>query len=256
MTDSSTPETTQKYALSYPKTLQKLNLILPKCPQERLNHLFCALGDLGRTLKDLNEFQNNKSENNLESNNSGSSKYQQSLACQEKAILVQIVFTSLELNDFDLAITVMNHIVKTLKCDTNAFKKTLYSLLGRIYLQLGELQEGEKFIRVAHDSFQNERFQDFQGLLDEGILAFGQGQFQKAYELFQKASLINPSDLVVRNNCAVCLVYLCRAKESICILAEAVNENANTNIQTYLQLNLNKLKMLTSSSRTALPVLK
>lgn len=220
----------------------------PGYPEEIFNNLFSALGEVKRSLKDLYESEENKIERSL--NSSSFDEARQTLDAQEKSLMTQIVFTALELKDYSLAITVITNLFKTLKNDT-----ALHSLLGRIYLQFGDLDKGERCIRLAdNSSSEEEGSQSVRGLLDEGILAFARGEFQQAYDYFLNASLINPSDLVVRNNCAVCLLYLCRAKDAVSVLTDAVDETSNTNLQAYLRLNLSTMKELEGFRRTVDPL--
>ena len=117
---------------------------------------------------------------------------------------------------------------------------------------------------------------DFQELVDQGLLAIADSNYEKGYEFFHKASLKDPTNIMViifvrqfiagtiviipftgilvcvvfqvRNNMAVCLLYCGKQKEAVNLLELVVSNNPTLGLHESLLLNLCTLYELESST--------
>lgn len=72
----------------------------------------------------------------------------------------------------------------------------LYSALGRLRLQIGDIAGAESCFDEARALRGNST--DLREYVDRGLLAVAQNSFDEAYVCFQQASLLEPSNVMVK----------------------------------------------------------
>ncbi|XP_055595823.1 trafficking protein particle complex subunit 12 [Uranotaenia lowii] len=166
---------------------------------------------------------------------------------REKRILHSIVNCALLIKDFSLADQLIQKLVTNPKaCDDE--KRFLLSAWGRIRLQCGDIYGAEKKISESKRFREDQNNPDLRELIDRGLLAVAQNDFQSAFGLFQKASALEPSNTMVYNNMGVCLLYSGKLKEAIKVFEGAVQRNPKTALNESLLINLSTLYELESNN--------
>lgn len=96
-------------------------------------------------------------------------------------------------------------------------RHALLSALGRLHLQLGDIAGAEVCFNEAAETKRG--VPGVRELVDRGLLSVAQSQFDEAYVLFQQASMLEPSNIMVRFrifacncNCVACLALKKRSK--------------------------------------------
>lgn len=74
-------------------------------------------------------------------------------------------------------------------------RHALLSALGRLHLQLGDITGAEVCFNEAAET--KGGVPGVRELVDRGLLSVAQSQFDEAYLLFQKASVLEPSNIMV-----------------------------------------------------------
>nr|CAG4641597.1 EOG090X0439 [Eurycercus lamellatus] len=127
----------------------------------------------------------------------------------------------------------------------------LYSTLGRVYLQLGDVQQGQKCFNSAADLRNSASPIDtVASLLDAGLVAIAQNAFTEAHGYFKQALALEPDNPVLVNNAAVCLLYTGCMRESMLMLEENLGTKPDAMIRDDTVLNVCTLYELESSLTT------
>lgn len=178
-------------------------------------------------------------------------------ASREARVLHSIVNCALYQKDYGLAVQVFELLLNGREWGSH-HKRALQSALGRVYLQLGDVAGAEKNFALAQELRQQQCnasgglsggsvASDLRDLVDQGLMAVAQNAFQEAYDCFNKASTLDPSNIMLRNNMGVCLLYLGQLKEALTLLEGAVNNNPTQGLHESLLLNVCTLYELESS---------
>lgn len=168
---------------------------------------------------------------------------------REKRILHSIVNCSLLVKDFGLTDQLIRQLVEdpTATVDEN---RALLSAWGRIRLQCGDIYGAEKKFSEAKRLKGGDQANqgDVRDLVDRGLLAVAQNDFQSAFGLFQKASEVDASNTMLYNNMGVCLLYSGKLKEAIKLFEGAVQRNPKLALNESLLVNLATLYELESNN--------
>lgn len=168
---------------------------------------------------------------------------------REKRLLHSIVNCSIILKDFSLT----DQLIRRLADDQTASvdeKRSLMSAWGRIRLQCGDIYGAEKKFSEAkrlRDGDQTEQ-PDVRDLVDRGLLAVAQNDFQSAFDLFQKASVLESNNTMLYNNMGVCLLYSGKLKDAIKMFESAVQRNPKLALNESLLVNISTLYELESNN--------
>ena len=131
--------------------------------------------------------------------------------------------------------------------NTNDEKRVLYSAWGRMLLQSGDITGSEKKFAECRKLKDSQEL-DFRDLVDKGLIAVAQNNFQEALNCFEKALTFNKTETMLYNNMAVCLLYSGKLKEAIEVYEEALKRNPKNGLNEFLLINLSTLYELQSSN--------
>uniref|UniRef100_A0A7G3AJM5 Putative histone-lysine n-methyltransferase eggless n=1 Tax=Lutzomyia longipalpis TaxID=7200 RepID=A0A7G3AJM5_LUTLO len=154
-----------------------------------------------------------------------------------------IINCALMLKNFSM----VHHFIESLieeKCWTNEELGALYSVAGKIYLQCGDILMAEKKLTSMRKlGLTSQEFQ-VQECVDKGLIYVAQNDFEEALKCFQKASSLQPTNAMISNNVAVCLLYLGRMKEAIATYENMTENNPKQAINENFMINLCTLEQL------------
>ncbi|GLV36455.1 uncharacterized protein CBL_08946 [Carabus blaptoides fortunei] len=168
---------------------------------------------------------------------------------REARIQHSIVNCALAQKDFELAIQVLQDLTARPEWGP-LHRQALFSALGRIYLQLGDVAGAEKYFAKSRE-YRSSDSPDVRELVDKGLIAVVQNAFTDAYQCFLQASQLEPTNIMILNNMGVCLLYGGRLKEAIGLLENAINMNPTRGLNESLLINLcNLYDMESSNSKT------
>lgn len=101
------------------------------------------------------------------------------------------------MKDYSLVKSIMSQLLADTDLDILE-RRSLHSAFGRIYLQCGDIFNAEKqFSESKKLKEQSNSSPDLRELIDKGLRAVAQNDFQEAFTSFQKALTLSPSDIMV-----------------------------------------------------------
>ncbi|CAH1395351.1 unnamed protein product [Nezara viridula] len=229
--------------------LASLPAYLKNCPKA-FERLYSVLAIVRKILSNLD---NGKSEDGslFELSPKEREISKQVWSSREARVLHSIINVALMAKNFILAIEVLQSLAE--KSVSINQKRALESSLGRIFLQVGDVINAEKCFTVANSLKRNKKntlstnTADLRELVDQGLVHVAQNNYKEAHELFQKASLLDPSNIMVLNNIAVCLLYMGQLKNALTILTSAIDSNPRHALHEALLINVCTLFELESS---------
>ncbi|XP_015601566.1 trafficking protein particle complex subunit 12 [Cephus cinctus] len=154
---------------------------------------------------------------------------------RKSRILISIVNCALGMKNYVLAVDVLENLCESLDWTPDQ-RQILISAIGRAYLFLGDVSAAEKKFAIGTDSRENPT--TVREHMDNGLIAVAQNAFQEAYNSFKKASAIEPSNITVINNMAVCLLYTGQLKAAVHLLENAIARNPAKSLQEAVLLNI------------------
>ena len=120
--------------------------------------------------------------------------------------------------------------------ETNMIR-TLLSLLGRVYAQMGNASAAEDASGQL-ECLVPDSLNDPDCLISRGYLNVIQGDYEAAQLEFEAALSVNPADAVAANNRAVCLLYLCRLNDAIASIENFIRGDPRARLHVPLLTNL------------------
>ena len=124
-------------------------------------------------------------------------------------VLCALANCNIHQKDFDLAVLTLEDVLKE-EQDPIRHAKVI-SVLGRVYLQLGDVESAEaQFSKARAERAKLAASQaiDLDNLLDDALLFMANGDFANALVKLQEADKLDTSSASVVNDIAVCLLYL------------------------------------------------
>ncbi|KAL5106989.1 Trafficking protein particle complex subunit 12 [Taenia crassiceps] len=136
---------------------------------------------------------------------------------RESKILATCLSIYLAIQDFPSAIETVYQMIDKLK--PLGDHRFLYGTLGRIYLQMGDVESAEEMFKEAlKDAPPDSPTTRIQWLMYSAMLQIGNGHFDEAKRLFREVLELDPSNVAAANNQAVCSHYIGQTDESLRIL--------------------------------------
>ena len=121
----------------------------------------------------------------------------------------------------------------------------LLSLLGRLHLQLGNLDAAaDAFDRLecSIPSAENSA----QVRINRGLLAVALSRFESALAEFEAALSIDPKSTIAANNAAVCQLYVCKLEKAVATLEGQIKVDPQQSMHPAVISNLTNLNQMTS----------
>ncbi|GFT34420.1 trafficking protein particle complex subunit 12 [Nephila pilipes] len=163
---------------------------------------------------------------------------------RERRVLYSILNCILSQKDYILAVSIVNILIEKSKEDI----PQLYSALGRIYLQLGDIKYAHEYftkaVILSKKSSQNFLAEEN---INKALMAIAHNNNEEAYKYYEKAFSICPNNAMLANNMAVCLLYMGRLKESLELLEKTIHNNPLSCLHDGLLFNICTLYELESS---------
>ncbi|XP_015909857.2 trafficking protein particle complex subunit 12 isoform X1 [Parasteatoda tepidariorum] len=225
-----------------------LRLLLAELPQYQGNHQ-TALDNMYRILNIVQKMLNNVESGCAEDGSMIELSDQRKAASlevwkrREKGVLFSILNCVLAQKDYILAVSIAKLLIEKSGKDT----AHLHSALGRIYLQLGDVQSAESYFRkattIAKDNSTDFRVEEN---INNALLAVACDENEKAFKYFEQANSFQPNAMLV-NNMAVCKLYTGQLKESLRLLESAIQQSPSACLHDGLIFNVCTLYELESS---------
>lgn len=153
---------------------------------------------------------------------------------RKSRVLISIVNCAVGTKNYILAIEMLE---KLCKCHswTPEQLQIFQSSIGRIHLFLGDVTTAEELLnnRIVRTNATMAR-----ELVDKGLIAVAKNSFQEAFNCFQSASNLDPSNVMLINNMAVCLLYAGQLKGAVHLYENAVARNPSKSLQEPVLLNM------------------
>ena len=153
--------------------------------------------------------------------------------------LLQVLYcignTFVMLKEYNLAITIFKQIAK--KDSENS--RALFSGIGRISLQSGDIQSAQFYFKCVEDiDVGDGTSPDTDVLVNRGLLALALDAYEEAYKHFLAAKNIDPKNFVAVNNAAVSLLFQGRLKDALELLEVIVLQHPETTLQEGVLFNV------------------
>lgn len=170
-------------------------------------------------------------------------------------ILISIVNCSIGMKNYVLANEILENLYSSMEWK-KIEAETLMSAIGRVHLILGDVSAAEKQFLITRDTPPSSKV--VRELVDRGLMAVAQNAFQEALNCFQNAAVLDPSNVMLNNNIAVCLLYTGKLEAAVLLMENAMNRNPVKCLQESVILNLCTLYELhtTHSKQSKLHLLR
>lgn len=140
----------------------------------------------------------------------------------------------------------VNIIHQMMKKDP-ALEVPLWSLMGRVYLQLGDVRAAHESFRRAKERSSGSGEERVSDLVNSGFVDIAHSRFDAAYHHFKEAHELSPENPVVVNNMAVCLLYMRRLRDALELLEGTVHKEPRRFLHEGVIFNVCTLYELESS---------
>lgn len=164
------------------------------------------------------------------------------LRAQRKSVLLRVVNFHLlckPVSGHQTGIELLQMLIREEPTDPN-----LYSFLGRLYLQIGDVMMGEKVLKEAD----RQGLTPLESTLNRSLIHLGHLDYQEAFEELRPALSQRNVPCAVVNNFAVCALYCNKLDQAVQSLERLVRENPTKNLTPTVLSNLQILYDLSSSN--------
>nr|CAG4638368.1 EOG090X0439 [Cyclestheria hislopi] len=165
-------------------------------------------------------------------------------SAREFRVVHSLVNCALLQKSFHNAVRLVHQCLQRPTC----LKGPMYSILGRVYLLLGDVHRAQQALNLANDSRDSSQTaSSIATLIDAALIAIAQNAFPDAYNYFKEALALEPDNPMLVNNAAVCLLYMGRMQDAMMMLEENLGTKPNAMIHDPTILNVCTLYELESS---------
>lgn len=203
-------------------------------PKQALDNLYKLLATVNQILANFQAGLSGEGTQNAKISESDQLDAVRLWTARKSRILVSIINCAVGMKNYILAIEILENLCK-LPDWTMEQIGILRSAVGRVHLFLGDVSAAEKFL--IRDN-KEEETSSVRELVDNGLMAVAQNAFQEAYSCFQSASTMDPSNVMLINNMAVCLLYTGQLKAAVRLYESVVNRNPLKSLQEPILLNM------------------
>lgn len=149
-------------------------------------------------------------------------------------ILISITNCAVNMKNYVLGINILEKLCESADW-TSEQMDALKASIGRLHLFLGDVAAAEKFLINLHKKDNSLTVRE---LTDRGLLAVAHNSFQEAYKCFQAAEALDPSNIALINNMAVCLLYTGQLKAAVHLYESMITRNPVKSLQEPILLNI------------------
>ncbi|KAI4494255.1 hypothetical protein M0802_009124 [Mischocyttarus mexicanus] len=153
---------------------------------------------------------------------------------RKSRILISIINCAVGMKNYILAVDILEELSKSHDWTVEQLQ-IFRSSIGRIHLFLGDVSTAE--ILLNNKIMQTTAI-TVRELVDRGLIAVAKNSFQEAFNYFQTASSMDPTNVMLINNMAVCLLYTGQLKAAVHLYENAVARNPMKSLQEPILLNM------------------
>ncbi|XP_068972221.1 trafficking protein particle complex subunit 12 [Bombus flavifrons] len=147
---------------------------------------------------------------------------------------ISIINCAVSMKNYVLGIDILGRLCESADWSPEQMD-ALRSSIGRLHLFLGDVLAAEKFLINLH---KKESGPTVRELTDRGLMAVAHNSFQEAYKCFQAAEALDPSNIALINNMAVCLLYTGQLKAAVHLYESMITRNPVKSLQEPILLNI------------------
>uniref|UniRef100_A0A131YW63 D alanyl d alanine carboxypeptidase protein n=1 Tax=Rhipicephalus appendiculatus TaxID=34631 RepID=A0A131YW63_RHIAP len=197
-----------------------MRLLLAELPQFQGNHC-TALNSLYKLLnvvhRILGNLTNGISEDGSLLDMSEQLRQASMKLWEDRECRVYFAILNCVLNQKDYVVAIK--VARILLEKNSGRKAQLHSAIGRIYLQLGDVETAQSHFHKAEALYHGMALEGrLEILINKGTMALALNSYAEAYRFYEEASKLQPKNPLFINNMAVCLLYLGRLSESVHLL--------------------------------------
>ncbi|CAH8582259.1 unnamed protein product [Dicrocoelium dendriticum] len=130
--------------------------------------------------------------------------------------------------DYQAAIETVHRLAIVCAADQSILRG-LASVLGRIYLQMGDLETAKTYFARAVSTLEHKNSPQLstQLLFQNALLSLGKGDYEEAKKHFQEVLSLDPTNVAAVNNMVVCSLYLGQLSGAIRVLETLLTTGLN-----------------------------
>ncbi|KAL1517484.1 hypothetical protein ABEB36_001246 [Hypothenemus hampei] len=210
-------------------------------PKESLRRLFSAWAAIKKMLNNLRQGLCEDGSSAIELSELDRTESLKFWMSREAKVIYSIINCACVVKDYGLAMELLSHLNER----EDAPKHILLSALGRLNLQTGNIAGAEICFNEAYLYGSS----GVRELVDRGLLAVAQNNFEEACACFQRANALEPSNVMILNNLGVSLYHDGRLQEAIQVIEATISSHPVDTLPESLILNLCSLYDLQSSKK-------
>lgn len=149
-------------------------------------------------------------------------------------ILISITNSAVSMKNYVLGIDILEKLCESADWTAEQMD-ALKASIGRLHLFLGDVTAAEKFLINVQKKDSGPTVRE---LMDRGLMAVAHNSFQDAYKCFQAAKALDPSNIALVNNMAVCLLYTGQLKAAVHLYESMITRNPVKSLQEPILLNV------------------